>query len=476
MPFLHGTETIELDNGPVSVTVVKSGVIALVGTAPRGATNTLTLVNNFTDAAQFGEEVTGYTIPQALSAIFSQGVGTVLVVNVFDSTTHTDTVTEESLTVLNRKTKTAFAPVHGQSFTLTHTTGTPVYVSGTDYTLDAFGNISILASIATVAETAVLKATYKKLDTTGITSGTIIGTNSGGVRTGFKCYLDAYNMFGFKPKILIAPGFSTLNAVAAEMIVNADYYKAFALVDAPTGTSVSVAISGRGPSGTINFNTSSKRSILLEPGNLKAYDKATDSTVNRPYSQFYAGVMAAQDNENGYWHSPSNREIKGVLGSEIPITAAINDKSTEANALNAAGIVTVFNSGASGLRTWGNRSAAFPSSTRPANFIPILRTADIVHESIELAMLPFIDQPITNGIIDSVRQSVQFFINILIGRKALLEGSEINFEPSKNPPSQLAAGQAVWSLVFMAPPPMERMTFESYIDASLLKSIGQPAA
>jgi phage tail sheath protein FI len=473
MAFLHGVETIELTSGPVSVTVVRSGVIGLVGIAPKGPINTLTLVSSQSDAAQFGEELTGFSIPQALAAIQANGAATVLVVNVFDPDTMVTAVTSEVLTaVASRKTKLAFAPV-GTTPVIKDVTDVTTYVAGTDYTIDDFGNITILAAIGTIAEGAVLHATYEKLDASAITAAVINGTNSGGVRTGFKCFLDAYNSFGFRPKILIAPGYSSVNAVASAMISEADYYKAVCLLDAPTATTVAGAITARGPAGTLNFYTSSDRAILLEPGNLKAYDKATDATVNRPFSQFYAGVMAKNDETNGYWTSPSNKEIKGTLNAaEFPVTAAINDSTTEANQLNAIGICTVFASGASGLRTWGNRSAAFPSVTHVKNFIPVRRTADIVHESIEEAMLQFQDEPITDGVIDSVRLTVQAFINTLIGRGALYPGSTVLFDQAKNPSTQLAAGQAVWTVVFASPPPLERMTFESFIDINLIK-VGQ---
>ena len=477
MAFLHGVETFELTTGPISIQAVRSAVIGLVGIAPKGPLNALTAVNSQNDAGQFGSELTGFSIPQAIAAIQKQGNATIFVVNVFDPATMTTAVAAESLpAVANRKTKLAFAPVGSTPPSITHTSGTPVYVSGTDYTIDDFGNVTILAPIGTIAEGAVIKATYAKLDATTVTAAVLIGTNVSGVKTGFKCFLDAYNQMGARPKILIAPGYSSLNTLAVDMIANADYYKAFALLDAPTGTTVAAAVTARGGAGSLNFNTSNKRTILLHPGNVKAYDVATNATALRPYSAYFAGVMSAQDSENGYWFSPSNREIKGILGSEINISAAINDPNTDANLLNSNGITTVYNSGGSGIRTWGNRSAAYPSSTLPSQFVNIQRTADIINESIELAMLPFIDKPITNGIIDSIRQSVQAFLNTLIGRGALYPGSEINFDPSLNPIANISAGQLVFSTVIMPPPPLERITFNSYIDQNLIKGIGTVTA
>src|ERR1700676_5213289 len=95
--FLHGIEVIEVSSGPVPVTVVKSAVIGLVGTAPSWAVqapstapdvNVPTLVSSALDAAKFGPLVRGYTIPHALRAIQNQGAGQVIVVNVFDPSRH----------------------------------------------------------------------------------------------------------------------------------------------------------------------------------------------------------------------------------------------------------------------------------------------------------------------------------------------------------------------------------------------------
>ena len=155
---------------------------------------------------------------------------------------------------------------------------------------------------------------------------------------------------------------------------------------------------------------------------------------------------------------------------ELPITALINDSTTEANALNEAGIVTLFNSFGSGIKTWGNRSAAFPTDTSPENFINVQRTADILHESIEYNMLQFIDRPINQALIDSIRESVNGFIRTLIMRGALIDGKCV-YDPAKNPATEIAAGHLVFDLEFMPPTPAERITFESFINIELLKAL-----
>lgn len=466
--YLHGVETVELKRGPVPVQVVKSAVIGLVGIAPTGDRNTPILVQNASEAAQFGAEIPGFNIPQALAAIFKQGAGTVIVVNTLNDTDNLVAVSAETKTVTNGKAKLTYAPI--KDLVVTDSAGTTTFVKDTDYSIDEYGNLTVL-DFNNIAEGSTIKASYKRLDTTTVTNAQIIGGISvSDVHTGMACWDLSFNLFGFNPRILIAPGYSSIEAISTEMIVKADKYRAHALIDAPAGTTVANAIAGRGPAGSINFYTSSKRAILCYPM-LKAYDEATDAEQDRPYSQFLAGVIAATDYADGYWFSPSNREIKGITGVERTITWAINDANTNANLLNEKGITTVAMGYGTGIRTWGNRSAAFPTSTTPNNFIAVQRTADILHESLELAMLQFIDQPINNAVIDSIKESVNAFMRTLISRGALVDGN-CTFDVAKNPPTELAAGHLTFDLNFMPPTPAERITFESFIDINLLKSLG----
>lgn len=465
--FLHGVETIEIEQGSRPITVVKSAVIGLIGIAPNGPVNTPVLVAGDTDAAQFGKPIPGFDIPQALNAIFSQGAGTVIVVNVFDQVSHTIEVTDEVHAVADGALKLSAAPIG--VVTIKDSGGEAVaFVEDEDYSIDEYGNFKVLSS--DIANGTSLKFSFKKLDLTKVLNADIIGEVDGNDdRTGTKSWDLAFNLFGFNPKILIAPGFSDDEAIASALIACADKFRAIALIDAPAGSTVSEAIAGRGVSGEINFNTSSKRAFLLYP-RLKAYDVATDSNIDFAYSSYMAGVIAATDNTDGFWFSPSNKEIKGIVGAERNISAGISDPTSEANRLNEVGITTIFNSFGTGIRTWGNRSAAFPASTFPDNFISVRRTADVLQESVEQASLQFVDRPINQALIDTIRESVNAFIRILVGRGALVDGY-CKFDRNKNSTEQLAAGQLVFDITFMPPTPGERITFNSFIDLNLLKSL-----
>ncbi len=402
--FLHGIETIEVSTGTKTIKTVKTAVIGLIGTAPINkvkdeykSINTPILITNEEDAAlYFGEHEAGFTIPQALNAIFDQGAGIVIVINVFDPSVH-ENVEDVELS-------------------------------------DIVGKIEALT----------------------------------GKRTGLKVFEDCYSEFGYYPKTIIAPVYGEDQVVVNEINIICKKLRAIGLVDAPIGTSVQDAIKARGEN-TINFNINSDRIVLCYP-HLKVYDYSSQQIKLEPYSQRLAGVIAAKDIDKGYHYSPSNTNIEGIIGTEKNLTSMINDPTSEVNLLNEAGIVTVFNSYGTGFKTWGNRSSAYPSNTEPINFINIRRTADILHESVEQAMLDYIDLPIDEGLIDTICEVVNQFVRTLIGRGALIDG-KCTFNSDKNPSNEIANGHLVFDLEFMPPSPAERITFESFINTDLLKAL-----
>jgi phage tail sheath protein FI len=477
--FLHGVETIELKIGPRPIKGVKTAVIGLVGTAPLydvaadyQTPNQATLVLSDTQAKEyFGTQRAGFTLPASLAAGFKQGNGPIYIaINVLDPAVHVTSVTNEAQT-FDSKGVLSLAHPQVNQVVVKNSAGTTTYVAGTDYTLAQGDGVITRIEGGAITAGASVKISYQYLDPSKVTNSDLIGAvNLAGNRTGLQLFLESYQQFGFYPKILIVPGYSSNQAIATEMVSLATRIRAVAPIDAPAGTTPQQAITGRGPEGSINFNTASERAVLCYP-HVKRWDTDLNAEVVAPYSAFYAGVLARNDIENGYWWSPSNQEILGITGVERNITAMINDPTSEANLLNESGITTIFNSFGSGFRVWGNRSAAWPSETDPKNFVNIRRVADVIHESIEYSMLQFIDQPITNAWIDSVTESVNSFIRTLIARGALVDGS-CWYDPNNNPATELALGHVTFNYAFMPPPPAERITFESFVDINLLSKLG----
>lgn len=482
--------------------VVKSAVIGLVGTAPAwavtapvsaAAVNVPALVSSALDAAKFGPAVRGYTIPYALAAIQAQGAGQVIVINVFDPARHRTAVAATPFT-FNAQGAISLGHMGVSGVVVTSNPAGTTYAEDTDYTLDAVNGVVTIIPAGSgghIAGGASVLISFDYADPSTVEDSDVIGGVSDGAYTGVAALQTTYASMGFFPKILIAPGFSHDAGVAAAMVSMAEKIRAMALLDAPPGTSVAAALASRGSAGNA-FNTSSRRAVLCYPQETfydsglvptgvtldsagKPLPSAFNAAALAPYSQWVAGAIAARDLANGYWWSPSNTEVEGMLGPEVALYASALDSASDVNNLNASGIVTVFNAFGTGLRVWGNRSSAYPSTTVPDNFISVRRTMDVIEESVELAMLQFIDQPISNGLITAILASVNSFIRTLIQRGALVGGAA-SYDPAKNPPAQIAAGQLVFDVDVMPPPPAERLTFQTYIDTALLQQLGSSSA
>jgi hypothetical protein len=470
-------ETLNAEVSGQLIRIVRSSIVALVGVSPYGPAQQPIQCLNETDDAQFGGVVKGASIGRTLDIIRKiAGGGPVIVINVYDAATHNIARTggsAEVISVTDGVAQMAYAPI-GTVTIVNNTTSVAIPgVKGTDWDYDKNGKFT---DITGALEGIALKFSYTGFNPAVVTSAHIVGTvDSAGTRTGAKLIETIHSAFGFTAKVLIAPEYSQLSGVAEEMRSQADKSRAMYLHDAPYGTTVAQALAGRGPSGTIGWNHTHERTILLYPYQ-KAFNPVTGTNDDYPYSAFMAGVIMKSDLDHGYWYSPSNKPMQVVSSAERRITSGVSDASSEANQLNAAGITTYFADFGTGFRTWGNRTAAYPASSSAKNFIPGQRTGDILAESIEQASLKYADQPITSALIDVVKEEGNALLSSLIQRGALIPGSTLTYDPALNPPSQLAAGQIVFTYDWMYPTPAERISFRSVLNINLYRFVNQAAA
>jgi phage tail sheath protein FI len=468
--YLHGVETIEIERGPRPVRTVKSAVIALIGTAPSGPVNTPTLWLSEKDSAQFGSQLAGFTIPQALDVIAGYGAATVIVINVLDPAIHKSAAAAESVTLSQVTDRAKLAHGGVANLVLTNASASTTYQATTDYTVDADSGEIVRVAGGNIPAGAALLASYDYADPTLVTPADVIGVvNAAGNRTGMKALKDTYNQFGFFAKILIAPAFATLNSVSAQLIALADQLDAIAYIDAPIGTTFAQALAGRGPSGTINFNTSSERVRLCYP-HVVGYDTATNANRLEPLSVHAAALRAKVDLDKGFWWSSSNQELSGAINVERQLSAMIDDPQSEVNLLNEQGITTIFSSYGSGYRLWGNRTAAWPTVSHMKNFENVRRTGDMINESLRYFSQQFIDMPLDQALIDALLESVNAYGRKLIGDGALL-GFKAWYDAARNEETELAAGHLLINYKYTPPPPMERLTFETEITSEYLVTL-----
>ena len=243
--FLHGVEVLEVADQSRPIQTVKSSVIGLVGTAPKGPVNEPVLISGSrADGVKaFGAGLG--TIPAALDAIFDQVGAAVVVVNVLDPKSHKVAVAAKEYTLgaddtvqLDHRYAFNLVVTYGALFASTATLGT-------DYTYDP--DTGILTRVATGAITAKsdIKVGYDRPDPTAVAATDVAGgvTAGTGAYTGVHALLGASSAVKATPRILIAPewtgkvtktGQSIDGApVTAEMVGIADRLKGIIVADGP---------------------------------------------------------------------------------------------------------------------------------------------------------------------------------------------------------------------------------------------------
>jgi phage tail sheath protein FI len=400
--FLHGVEVVEIDNGARPIAVARSSVIGLVGTA--------------TDLDAVARPASFLTDDDwnAAKAAFPLNTPVLIAGSLRE------------------------AAKLGAAGTL------PAALRG------IFDQTGALVVVVRVAEG--VGATAQADTLTNIIGGVAAGT---GQYTGISAFLGAESAVKVTPRVLIAHGFSQNAAVANALLTVADRLRGVVVADGPN-TDDAAAIAYAGTFG-------SPRLYVVDPW-LKVLSASGVETVE-PASARVAGLIAKSDSERGFWWSPSNQELRGVLGTARPVDFAFGDANARANLLNEANVTTVIHQ--NGYRLWGNRSTSLDPKWA---FLSVRRTADIINESLLRAHLWAVDRNLTRTYVADVTDGLNAFIRQLKAQGAVL-GGRAWADPDLNTPENLAAGKVFFNFEFTPPAPAERVTFRSQLTNDYLQEI-----
>ena len=339
---------------------------------------------------------------------------------------------------------------------------TPVLISGS-YTeaakLGATGTLpSALSGIlsqsgATVVVVRVDEAQLQEGEGIDVeaTELNIIGeAKADGTYTGVYSFLAAKSILGVAPRILIAPGFCT-EEVVTELITIANRLRAIIVADTPTDSDANIT----------QFVTTcaSSRVYAVYPQVINT----TGETV--PASPYVAGVIAKNDNENGFWVSPSNKVVGGIVGLSKAVDFTLGDASCRANVLNEKNVATIINQ--DGYRLWGNRSTVKDGNYK---FLCVQRTADIISDSILQSHLWAVDRNIVKNYLVDVTESVNAFLANLKSQGAILAG-KCYADPELNSGANIAEGKVYFDFEFTPAYPAEQVTFRAYLNNENIESI-----
>jgi Phage tail sheath protein FI len=274
--------------------------------------------------------------------------------------------------------------------------------------------------------------------------------------TGMKALLSAKSVVGVKPRILIAPGFTQVEAVLTEFISIADGLRGFVYADGPN-TNDADAI-------TYQTKFGSKRCMIIDPW-VKVLGSDGNESIE-PSSARIAGVRAQVDNKEGYWVSISNHTIKGIIGTARAVDFALGDFTARANILNENHITTIIQE--DGYRIWGARTVQ--TTDTKWLFESVVRVNDVINDSILAAHLWAIDKGITKTYVEDVTEGVKGFLRKLESDGAIV-GGDCWADPEANAPANIQLGNVVFDYEFTPPYPCERLTFRSALVNNYLKEI-----
>lgn len=452
--YLHGIETVEKNTGPRPVATIDTGIIGAVVTAPNAdeqlwPLNVPVAVHGAND---FPEGLgTGGTARDVLESIFMQATRasqTVVLVRVEQGVdfkaTRANVLGDPLLKtgmwallnawdLLRLKPKLLIAPGFDGVRPTDGIAGATISVRGTGYTeaptLTATGGggsglklRAIINDDGELDEVIIEDAGY------GYTTAPTVAVTGGG---------------GELAAVTLTVG-TVKDPVAAGLEALAGRLRAGVILNGPNTTNAG-AVAYRA-----DFDTD--RVLIVDP-----YGKFArgGSIVTIPSSAAIAGLQAVVDYEEGFWCSPSNHVIKGLLGTSRSIQHSMSDPSAESQYLNKNDVATIVRAPSGGWKLWGSR---VPSSDPMKKFWSVRRAHDTIIESIELAHEPFIDKPFSLQALTDIAETVN---NALRRWKALgaTLGGRVWLDPSINTKETWMSGKLYVSYDAEGPAPIEQITF-----------------
>lgn len=354
------------------------GAIVYVGTAPvhnlEGGAKTLNkpiLVRNIAEARQYfgySDNWASYTLCEAMHVHFEQkGVGPLILINVLDPATNVSgTSGTASITPSGGQLVIASAAdIVLDSVEILTQASTPVKkVKGTDYTIAYDAKTKTITAKEVTAGSlgsAALTVNYDIIDPSDVAAADIIGSTDGlGDNKGLYAVKSVYDLTGYVPSFLAAPGWSSDPTVHAKMIeVSQDineHWDAYVFADLP--------IASGGTALTLDTVLTFKSTNHYNAENETVYFPMVAGTDGKKY---HISVLAAAnfqelllENDGIPYHTASNTEceiIENLYLGEANV-GKVFDAELINEKLNKNGIASAAFVGGR-WAIWGSHSASY---------------------------------------------------------------------------------------------------------------------
>ncbi|MGU9870052.1 phage tail sheath protein [Kluyvera ascorbata] len=289
------------------------------------------------------------------------------------------------------------------------------------------------------------------------TISNIIGTtDENGKYTGLKALLTAKAVTGVKPRILGVPGLDT-QEVATALASVAQKLRAFAYVSAWGCKTISDVI-------TYRENFSARELMIIWPDFL-GWDTTANATTTTYATAIALGLRAKIDNDTGWHKTLSNVGVNGVTGISASVFWDLQEKGTDADLLNEAGVTTLIR--ADGFRFWGNRNCSDDPLFQFENYT---RTAQIIDDTMAEGHMWANDKPVTATLIRDIIDGINAKFRELKTGGYIIDAT-CWFDEEANSKETLKAGKLYIDYDYTPVPPLENLTLRQRITDKYLANL-----
>lgn len=468
----HGVNVSQQTTSLSTPVVAASGIPFVIGVAPVQSAESPSsagipiLCTSWTEAVEklgYSDNWDDYPLCEFMYSHFKLfGCQPVMFCNMLNVSSMKETVEAQDLEMTNHKAKLPIAAINDEILIVKPGGGTgDAYVMSRDYSTYYDGEYLVIESLpeGSCYDVDKVNVSYSKVTPSSVTNTV--------VASGLESIELCLTLFGIVPDLICAPGYSSDSTVAAVMATKAGgingLFPAKALIDISSGEG-----GAKSYSETVPLKNSRN---LVDADQILCWPMLKLGAFSFHQSTQLAGLMSQVDTQNGGcpYESPSNKNYQCdamVLedGTEVNLTL------TQANFLNANGIVTALNF-MGGWTCWGNYTACYPGNTDVKDyFISVSRMFGWIGNSIIRTYWSKLDKPMNRRLVDTIKDAINIWLNGLVGSSYLL-GARVEFLETENPTSNLMSGIIKFHIYMTPPSPAQEIDFVLEYDAEYVATV-----
>lgn len=481
MAYNHGVRVLETPTSTAVPILGTAGLQVAFGVSPVNlaedpydATNKVKIAYNFAEAAAavgYSNNLKAYTLNQSISATFKKfAVAPIILINVLDPKKHKTAVAETEYPVQDMQ---ATITIEGILLdTLTVKNGDVELVADADYMTsfddDGYAVITLIDE-GSASRASKLTIAGDRIDPSQVTAKDIIGgyNVSTGAESGFELIRQIYPLFSMTPGIITAPGYSKDPAVASVMAakcVNINgVFKCECIADLDCtkdgATKYTDTKAVKEASGFVSEH--------LEPIWPKVRCGDEVYYFSAIFSALCAYIDALNDDVPSLYMSNKSLPITGLCLDDKDDTEVVLDQE-QANLVNSFGIVTATNR--NGFKSWGNNTAAYPSTTDPKDrWFGCRRFFSWWGNSFILTYFQKVDDPANYRLIESICDSENIRGNSYVAQ-GKCAGARIEYIQDENPITDILNGKMQFHQHLAPYTPAEDIVNVLEFDPSMLEA------